>query len=85
MRIACAPVKHRVPLLDYVRAFGFRGVLRIAGRSLLNPILLPQEAEGVSGAFAAATAIQLLVCMLSVFRGKKSDSPHGLTKITVTN
>lgn len=50
-----------------------------------DPILLPQEAEGVSGAFAAATAIQLLACMLSVFRGKNPDSPHGLTKITVTN
>lgn len=49
-----------------------------------SALLLDEECEGVKGAFAAATAIQILACELSVLRGGDPDAPRGLTKITVT-
>lgn len=56
----------------------------IAELSAGNAIVLDKECEGVLGAFAAATAIQLLACELCVLRGGNPDAPRGLTKITVT-
>ena len=49
-----------------------------------NALLLPAECEGVAGAFACATAVQLFACELAVQRGNNPDAPHGLTKVTIT-
>lgn len=49
-----------------------------------NVLLLPECCEGITGAFAAATVIQLLSCELSVMRGCNPDAPRGLKKVTVT-
>ncbi len=49
-----------------------------------NALLLDADCEGIKGAFAAATAIQLFACELAVLRGSNPDAPRGLSKVTVT-
>ena len=47
-------------------------------------VLLPEEAEGVSGVFALTVFSQLFSCLLSIARGYNPDEPIGLSKTTVT-
>lgn len=56
----------------------------IAGMDEENALLLDADCEGIKGAFAAATAIQLFACELAVLCGKNPDAPRGLRKVTVT-
>lgn len=47
-------------------------------------VLLPENAEGVSGVFALAVFSQLFACLLAIARGYNPDEPIGLSKTTVT-
>ena len=47
-------------------------------------VLLPAEAEGLSGVFGLTVFSQLFACLLSVARGYNPDEPIGLSKTTVT-
>ncbi len=43
-----------------------------------------QEEEEIPAVFAAAVALQLMACNLSVARGLNPDVPRGLSKVTIT-
>ena len=47
-------------------------------------VLLPKEAEGLSGVFALTVFSQMFACLLAIARGYNPDEPIGLSKTTVT-
>lgn len=47
-------------------------------------VMLPAEAEGISGIFGLVVFSQLFACLLALSRGYNPDEPLGLSKTTIT-
>ncbi|AZS14309.1 SIS domain-containing protein [Paenibacillus lutimineralis] len=47
-------------------------------------IVLPENCEGICGAFSAVTVMQLFSCWLAIYRGINPDKPEGVSKTVVT-
>lgn len=47
-------------------------------------VMLPEDAEGISGIFGLTVFSQLFACLLAISRGYNPDAPIGLSKTTVT-
>lgn len=47
-------------------------------------VVLPENAEGISGIFGLTVFSQLFACLLAISRGYNPDAPIGLSKTTVT-